>query len=137
MEDGGSRLGISRRKSQRRNATLRALASLRETPPSFLFLRSSFFIPGFVRGSLLLFLILLATSGCRSKAPYEGKSVAQLGRMLQDSDTKVQVQGAFGLSELGTQPRKAMPDLLDALKNDDAPVRQNAAVALGKIGQGA
>src|SRR5260370_37012497 len=134
MEDGGSTMAISRAKSRRRKANLCGLASLRQTPTLFLFLRSSFFIPCFVRGSLLLFLILLATSGCRSKAPYEGKSVAQLRRMLQDSDTKVQVQGAFGISELGTQAREAMPDLLDALKSDDALVRQNAALALGNIG---
>src|SRR5260370_15040881 len=115
MEDGGSTMAISRAKSQRRKANLRGLASLRETPSSILFLRSSFFIPCFVRGSLLLFLILLAISGCRSKAPYEGKSVTQLRRMLHHPDTKVQVQGAFGLSQHGHIACVDLPDPLHAL----------------------
>jgi HEAT repeat protein len=95
---------------------------------------SSVFDPCFIRGLLLLFVVISASSGCRSKAPYQGKSVAQLRRMLHDADSKTQVQGAFGLSQLGSEAREALPDLLDALKSDDPLVRQNAALALGAIG---
>jgi HEAT repeat protein len=94
----------------------------------------SVFHPCFIRGCYLFFIVIFAISGCHSKAPYQGKSVAQLRRMLHDADSKTQVQGAFGLSQLGSQAREALPDLLEALKSDDPLVRQNAALALGAIG---
>jgi HEAT repeat protein len=77
--------------------------------------------------------ILLLGSGCRGRPPYEGKSVAQLIRMLNDPKPAVQAQGAFGLSQLGPEAREAVPDLIEALKKDSL-VRQNAALALGQIG---
>jgi hypothetical protein len=83
---------------------------------------------------LRLALALLALAvGCRSRPPYEGKSVAELERMLSDSNPTVQAQGAFGLSRLGPEARSAVPALIDALKHDSI-VRQHAALALGKIG---
>jgi HEAT repeat protein len=72
--------------------------------------------------------------GCGSKPPYEGKSEAQLERMLHDSDPAVQTQGAFGLSLLGPEARPAVPALIEALDSPNALVRQNAALALGSIG---
>jgi HEAT repeat protein len=78
-------------------------------------------------------LAFLLGSGCRSRPPYEGRSVAQLVRMLNDRSPAVQAQGAFGLSRLGPDARDAVPDLIEALKKDSL-VRQNAALALGKIG---
>jgi len=94
----------------------------------------SVFHPCFIRGCCLFFIVMFAISGCRSKAPYQGKSVSQLRRMLHDADSKTQVQGAFGLSQLGSPAREAVPDLLDALKSNDPLLRQNAALALGAIG---
>src|SRR5216684_4253089 len=94
----------------------------------------SVFHPCFIRACCLFFIVIFASSGCRSKAPYQGKSVAQLRRMLHDADSKIQVQGAFGLSQLGSPAREALPELLEALKSDDPLVRQNAALALGAIG---
>src|SRR5262245_1384350 len=55
----------------------------------------------------LLSLLTMLIAGCGSKAPYEGKSVAQLERMLRDSNTTVQAQGAMGLAELGPPARSA------------------------------
>ena len=95
---------------------------------------SSVFHRCFISCWVILLLPILFISGCRSKAPYEGKSVAQLRRMLHDADPKKQVQGAFGLSQLGSQAREAVPDLQEALKSADPLVRQNAALALGSIG---
>src|SRR5207245_8190866 len=66
--------------------------------------------------------------------PYEGKSPAQLIRMLEDADPKVQAQGAFGLSLLGPEARSAVVVLAEKLKSTDSLVRQNTALALGKIG---
>jgi HEAT repeat protein len=72
--------------------------------------------------------------GCAKKPPYEGKSAAELERMVQSNDTARQVQGAYGLSQLGHEAKPAVPSLIDALKSPEALVRQNAALALGTIG---
>jgi HEAT repeat protein len=88
-------------------------------------------------GSKIRFVALLplvfALCGCRAKAPYDGKSVAELERLLRNPDPAKQVQGAFGLSRLGAKAQPAVPALIEALKKD-ALVRQNAALALGRIG---
>ena len=84
---------------------------------------------------LLLLVVCLAAVGCRAKAPpYEGKTVAELDKMLKSSDPVAQAQGAFGLSLLGPEARGATPALIEALKNSDAAVRHVAALALGRIG---
>src|SRR5262249_24324659 len=82
----------------------------------------------------LAVLLLLALVGCRGQAPYEGKSAAELEQMLREPDPIAQVQGAYGLSQLGPEARAAVPTLTEALKSDNALVRQNAALALGRIG---
>jgi HEAT repeat protein len=91
-----------------------------------------------MRQSILCLMLfqLFFLSACRDKAPYEGKSLAELERMLRNPNPTVQAQGAFGLSQLGTDARPAVPSLIDALKRN-TPVRQNAALALGQIGPGA
>jgi HEAT repeat protein len=81
----------------------------------------------------LVLVQLLFLSACRAKPPYEGKSAAELERMLRDSNPAVQAQGAYGLSRLGSEARSAVPSLIAAL-NKDSVVRQNAALALGQIG---
>jgi HEAT repeat protein len=82
--------------------------------------------------------LLTATAlavGCGTPAlPHEGKSVAQLERMLQDADPAVQAQGALGLSEHGPAAKGATPALAELLRSPHSVVRQNAALALGKIG---
>jgi HEAT repeat protein len=72
-------------------------------------------------------------SACRGRAPYEGKSAAELERMVRDRNPVVQAQGAYGLSRLGSAARSAVPSLIEALKRS-SPVRQNAALALGQMG---
>src|SRR6266446_178748 len=84
--------------------------------------------------SLSLLCLIAMPLGCGGKPPYEGKSPAQLIRMLENADPKVQAQGAFGLSLLGPAGKPAVPALADKLKSPDSLVRQNAALALGKIG---
>jgi HEAT repeat protein len=80
----------------------------------------------------LVVVVLLA--GCSSRPPYQGRSVADLERMLGNSDPKVQMQGAYGLGLLGTKAAASVPSLAKALKANDALVRQQAAGALGQIG---
>jgi HEAT repeat protein len=80
-------------------------------------------------------LAVLLLTGCgRGRPPYEGKSVAELERMLEGPDPAAQVQGAFGLGRLGAAARPAAPALMRALKSPDALVRQQAAGALGQVG---
>src|SRR6266566_2123771 len=88
-----------------------------------------------MRQTILLVFLLPAIfiSACRGRAPYEGKSVAELERMLRDPNPTVQAQGAYGLSRLGSEARSAVPSLIEALKKTGA-VRQNAALALGQMG---
>jgi HEAT repeat protein len=89
------------------------------------------------RRTLLAFLLLsllALTPGCHTKkAPFEGKSVAELESMLADNSPTVQAQGAIGLGNLGKEAEPAVPKLIDALKCPESLVRQNAAQALGKI----
>jgi HEAT repeat protein len=82
---------------------------------------------------LLIGGLCLAAIACSNKAPYEGKSVSQLEKMLKDPDLAVQAQGAFGLSRMGADAREAVPSLIRALEGESL-VKQNAALALGKVG---
>jgi HEAT repeat protein len=79
-------------------------------------------------------LLVSLTVGCGHKPPYEGKSVAQLERMLKDGDADAQSQAAYGLSLHGPDAAEAVPALADALASPHTLVRQNSALALGRIG---
>jgi HEAT repeat protein len=78
--------------------------------------------------------LLLLSIGCSRKPPYEGRSVAELERMLADPKPSVQAQGAFGLGLLGEKAKPAVPALVRALGSPDTLVRQQAALSLGQIG---
>jgi HEAT repeat protein len=96
-------------------------------------------IRGFVgaRKSLVVVVGLVLLTGCGTKSPIEGKSAAELEAMLRGGDVTAQAQGALGLSKLGPEAAPAVPALIDALKSQQALVRQNAALALGNIGSSA
>jgi HEAT repeat protein len=79
-------------------------------------------------------LAALLLMGCNRKPPYEGRSVAELERMLADPKPSVQAQGAFGLGLLGEKAKPAVPALAKALGSPDTLVRQQAALSLGQIG---
>jgi HEAT repeat protein len=96
--------------------------------------RNTVYFPIHRRAVLIAVLAACAAISCRGKPPYEGKSVAQLERMLKSSDSAVQVQGAYGLSLKGAEARPAVPALIEQLGSPNVLVRQNAAFALGKIG---
>jgi HEAT repeat protein len=83
---------------------------------------------------VLLAAVAVLAPGCSHKPPYEGRSVADLQRMLDDPNPTVRVQGAQGLSEHGAEARPAAPALAKALQSSDALLRQHAALALGAIG---
>src|SRR5437879_2642207 len=76
-----------------------------------------------------MLILLLTAFGCGKPAPpYEGKSVAQLQKLLDDPDPAVQVQGAFGLSQRGAEAKEAVPALTRALNSQETLVRQNVAL---------
>jgi HEAT repeat protein len=79
-------------------------------------------------------LLSLLVAGCGKKPPYEGRSVAELERMLDDPDPQVQAQGAFGLGRHGAEAAPAVPALARSLRSPEVLVRQQAALALGEIG---
>jgi HEAT repeat protein len=79
-------------------------------------------------------LLLVLAFGCSHKPPYEGRSVAELEKMLADPNQAVRVQGAHGLSLHGAEARPAVPALMKALQSSDALLRMQAALALEKIG---
>ena len=90
-----------------------------------------------LKATLSLSVVVLVV-GCRARSlPHEGKSVAQLERMLRDPSARVQAQGALGLSLKGPEALPAVPALIGLLDSPDALVRQHAALALGKIGPAA
>jgi HEAT repeat protein len=86
------------------------------------------------RTASFLAAILALELGCAHKPAYEGRSVAELVRMLDDPNPTVRVQGAQGLSEHGPEARAAVPSLVKALQSPDSLLRQHAALALGAIG---
>lgn len=89
------------------------------------------------RRSMAFLLIPALVLGCSHKPPYEGRSVAELERMLADPSSTVRIQGAYGLSLHGPEARPALPALVDALHSSDTLLRMQAALALGAIGPGA
>jgi len=82
-------------------------------------------------------LLMALMVGCGHKPPYEGKSVAQLERMLKDGDADAQSQAAYGLSLHGPEAVEAVPALAHGLASPHTLVRQNSALALGRIGPAA
>jgi HEAT repeat protein len=84
-----------------------------------------------------LLLLALVAASCSRKPPYEGKSIDRLRGMLKSAEPATQIQGAYGLSLKGGEASPAVPDLIELLSHKNLAVRQNAIMALGKIGPAA
>ena len=82
----------------------------------------------------LLALGFALALGCSHKPPYEGRSVAELEKMLASPAPAVRIQGAYGLGLHGPEAKPAVSALVHALCSPDALLRTQAALALGKIG---
>src|SRR5262245_50910674 len=65
-------------------------------------------------------LVLAALFGCSRGMPHEGKSVAQLEKMLRDENPQKQAQAAYGLSLAGPEARSATALLAERLKSPDS-----------------
>jgi HEAT repeat protein len=108
-----------------------------------------------------LILLTLALSGCGNPTgrPDEGKTISELIAMLDAADPHTQAQGALGLSQqgpaalpalthlterlqspalavgkIGPEACPAVPTLQSLLRDEEWPVRRQAALALGDIG---
>ncbi len=86
------------------------------------------------RAMVWLPLALLLLMGCGRKPPYEGRSVAELERMLDDSNPTVQMQGAFGLSKHGAEARPAIPARSVRCNRPIRCCASRRRLALGQIG---
>ena len=61
-------------------------------------------------------------------------TLESLSEALHSSDPSVRLDAIGSLGCLGCKARRAVPALLDALKDDSVAVRKQAALALGEIG---
>ena len=56
---------------------------------------------------------------------------------LKSKEPRIRMHGALGLAQIGPAARKALPALLQAVRDEDIRVRASAAQALGSIGSAA
>jgi HEAT repeat protein len=61
-------------------------------------------------------------------------TLESLSEALQSSDPSVRLDAITSLGRLGRKARRAVPALVEALKDHSVPVRKLAALALGEIG---
>ncbi|MCI0704195.1 MAG: HEAT repeat domain-containing protein [Planctomycetia bacterium] len=83
---------------------------------------------------LLLFTgLLVVVTGCNSRKVEH--SVPSLVRTLkEDKDPNMRYFAAESLGQFGAEATSAVPDLIAALKDENAMVRMGVAYALGEIG---
>jgi HEAT repeat protein len=82
---------------------------------------------------LAVLAVVAALASCGPRPIYAGKSVAQLQAELTGPPAG-RAAAALGLSRQGPAAVSAVPELVAALTDPDAAVRQNAALALGSVG---
>lgn len=79
-----------------------------------------------------------ATDGLKQWEPLHESDVPVLAAALKgnpnEEAVEVRRQAADALERLGADAKKAVPELVEALKDKDAAVRRSAVKALGKIG---
>jgi HEAT repeat protein len=82
----------------------------------------------------LLLALLFTAGGCRNPRQVD-YSVASLVKTLkEDKDPNMRYWAAESLGKFGPEARSAVPDLIEALKDESKMVRMGAAYALGEIG---
>jgi HEAT repeat protein len=68
---------------------------------------------------------------------WKGANATLTKALAEDKDPAVKRSAAYALGGFGKAALPARPALIQALADESAPVRQNAAWALGQLGQGA
>src|SRR5947209_3459409 len=84
-------------------------------------------------------VLAAALAGCGQEPPpsAHGKSVGEWVRALQDPDARLRQRAARTLGNAGAADPAVVPALAGALRDRDAGVRAEAALALMKIGPAA
>jgi HEAT repeat protein len=82
----------------------------------------------------LLVALLITAGGCRNPRQID-YSVASLVKTLkEDKDPNMRYWAAESLGKFGPEALSAVPDLIEALKDDSKMVRMGVAYALGELG---
>jgi HEAT repeat protein len=83
---------------------------------------------------VLLAGLLLAAGGCRNPRQTDYSVPALVKTLKEDKDPNMRYWAAESLGKFGPEARSAVPDLIEALKDDSKMVRMGVAYALGEIG---
>jgi HEAT repeat protein len=84
------------------------------------------------RFSVVPAILLAAILGCQRKLDYSVPSLVKI--LKEDKDPNMRYYAAESLGHYGPEAQSAVPDLIEALKDESAMVRMGVAYALGEIG---
>ncbi len=87
--------------------------------------------------SVIVFVLVVWTPGqlLGQEVTFEGKALSQWIQDLKGGEWEDRLVAAWALGEIGPDAAPAVPELLQALADEDAAVRMYAAHALGAIGR--
>jgi HEAT repeat protein len=79
-------------------------------------------------------VLTLSLAGCRGEESPKPPSPTEMKAMLQGGDPKTQLEAAGWAGNLGPVAAELAPELIEVLASPEPTVRQQAAVALGRLG---
>ncbi len=85
-------------------------------------------------GYLLLAGLLVAAVGCGDSRKVDHSVPSLVKTLKEDKDPNMRYYAAQSLGQFGPEAKTAVPDLIEALKDESKMVRMGAAYALGEIG---
>jgi HEAT repeat protein len=83
---------------------------------------------------VLLVALLPAAGGCRNPRQVDYSVPALIKTLKEDKDPNMRYWAAESLGKFGPEAQSAVPELIEALKDETKMVRMGAATALGEIG---
>jgi HEAT repeat protein len=83
---------------------------------------------------VLLAGLLTAAPGCRNSRQVDYSVSSLVKTLKEDKDPNMRYWAAESLGKFGAEARAALPDLIEALKDESKMVRMGVAYALGEIG---
>jgi HEAT repeat protein len=82
----------------------------------------------------LLLALLFTASGCRNPRQIDYSVPSLIKTLKEDKDPNMRYWAAESLGKFGPEAQSAVPDLVEALKDDNKMVRMGVVYALGEIG---
>src|SRR5262249_40862861 len=82
---------------------------------------------------LLLLTFATVLAGCSPEPTHEGFPISYWRRELKKSDYMTRWHACNVFTSMGRKGKEAIPDLVICLKDDHQEVRQQAAMALGRM----